>query len=153
MSPSAPAPPQCLGSSSSLPATHLVKPGGASHSAWPSCVVESGHVALCQTIRLQHLQGPEAPHETLPGVWAQPAAHRQPDLMSTFCLGLRGVGRSAGASIPRCQLPKEKFCFPLPRSPLHYVLRQMPSASAVLPPQAPSHPATFLSLLPLPPAS
>ena len=84
------------------PATHLVKPGGTPHSALLSGVVESGHVALGQPVRLQHLQGPEAPHKALPGVRAQPTSHHQPDLMSTFCLVLRQVGRAAGASASRC---------------------------------------------------
>lgn len=85
---------------STLP--HLVKPGSTPHRALLSRVVESSHVALCHAIRLQYLQRSKAPHETLPGVWAQPAAHCQAHLMVTLSLALRWQegGRGSSTKLP-----------------------------------------------------
>lgn len=81
--------PFCSGGPPVHSVSHLVKPGGSPHCALPSCVVERCYVTLCHAIRLQYLQRSKAPHETLPGVWAQPTAHCQAHLMVTLCLALR----------------------------------------------------------------
>lgn len=104
--------PFCSGGSCVHSVSHLVEPGSTPHRTLLSRVVESSHVALCSAIRLQYLQGSKAPYKPIPGVWAQPTAHCQPDLMATFCLALRWREGDRGSST-KLPDPQSEALFPI----------------------------------------